>query len=692
MATPVGIAPAPARRGPTRRGALVGVVVASLLVMAAVPLGIWSGSPLLTSVAASGGLPTDVVAESDDYRYTAPTTITERQSLRYDFRVDPGSYSEQAYEDYVADTALVAAYYDSDLTQLANYSLRTGFGDYSLSLVPEDMGVKDLAGNELHGYAGSIDEMMAAGSWAVSELYLVQYTDRDGKEYDKPIVTRASVRPDEGTPVAPRVGYQVDSDGYLQMTWAPVEGAVEYLPVMTRITNRGASFATAVGRVGADATSWSSREGDSAGLDCYLPVESSNVLQNCALAEGFGEQTRSKAAGYGVLAVTADGKTSFLERTDARTIDPLLPVAIRTAGLDGKLPFTGSADQVPVTNGVTTLAGVETTLPLSFDSAAVEGTTGVIRAKVIGTAARAEFRFTNVDGRWDAFVQTARQRMAAALPESGAITTSLLKTVENIDPDAPISTTKPDVPYPLPDEFGAAGEYIAANLVAGNTRIDLSVQPSPYSPFDLVNAVVAQTPFGLVQSFDFGREGTRSILEVTYQYPPDQAADIRRQMLEKAQQIVGEVIRDGMSDRDKALALNDWIRANAEYDDAAYQAYMTGAGNPDTPEYTSAWSPSGILLQGTAVCEGYAEAFKLLSDVAGIDTVYVTGMVGWSGHAWNKTFMDGKWQVIDPTWNDSEQPNRLFGITDQVALDEFDHGLLPSGWMIPTRSADYAAK
>ncbi|MDQ1130283.1 transglutaminase domain-containing protein [Microbacterium sp. SORGH_AS_0888] len=691
-ATPVGVPARAARRGPSFRGALVGVVVAALLVVAAVPLGLWSGAPIVASAAASGGLPTRIVAESAQYRYTEPTTITARQALRYDYRIDPAPYSEQAYVDYVADTALVAAYYDADLSQLANYSLRNGIGDYSITLVPKDLPVKDLAGNEVSGVADDLGEIMAGGSWVVSELYLVQYADRDGTPYDKPIVTLATVQPDAGMPETPRVAYQVDADGYLQMTWAPVAGAVEYFPVMTTITERGASFATAVGRTAADATSWSSREGDAGGVDCYIPVTYANVHQNCALAGGFGEQSSGRFAGYGVLARSADGKVSFLERTDARTIDPLVPVAVRTAVFDLPTPFTGNPEDVPTTNGVTTLAGVEAVLPISFDSARVEGTTGIIRAKVLGTASTAEYRFGNVDGRWDAFAEAARQRMEAALPASGAVTTSLMKTVEHIDPDAPIATTKPDVPYPLPDEFGAAGQYIAANLVAGNTRIDLSEQSSPYSMFDLVNAVIAQTPFGLVQSFDFGREGVREILEVTYQYAPDEAASIRQQMLDKAKDVVGQTIHDGMSDRDKALALNDWITANAEYDDAAYNAYMIGAGNADTPEYTSAWSPSGILLKGTAVCEGYAEAYKLLSDVAGLDTVYVTGIVGANGHAWNKTFMDGKWQVVDTTWNDSETgPNQLFGITDEVASEQFEHGMLRSGWMIPTLVGDYAA-
>ena len=61
-----------------------------------------------------------------------------------------------------------------------------------------------------------------------------------------------------------------------------------------------------------------------------------------------------------------------------------------------------------------------------------------------------------------------------------------------------------------------------------------------------------------------------------------------------------------------------------------------------------------------SVCEGYAEAFKLLCDNAKIDCILVTGLSRIDPnkpretHMWNIVRMDdGKWYAVDATWNDA---------------------------------------
>lgn len=57
------------------------------------------------------------------------------------------------------------------------------------------------------------------------------------------------------------------------------------------------------------------------------------------------------------------------------------------------------------------------------------------------------------------------------------------------------------------------------------------------------------------------------------------------------------------------------------------------------------------------VCEGYARAFKVLCDKAGITCVLVDGKATNSagnteGHMWNYVQLDGAWYAVDVTWND----------------------------------------
>jgi transglutaminase/protease-like cytokinesis protein 3 len=99
--------------------------------------------------------------------------------------------------------------------------------------------------------------------------------------------------------------------------------------------------------------------------------------------------------------------------------------------------------------------------------------------------------------------------------------------------------------------------------------------------------------------------------------------------------------------------LNNWLRNHATYDMDALD-FMVRTGTVKGIEYTQ--TPEGVLLRGTGVCASYSDAFLLLANKAGVETVEVTGVVldGDGAHAWNKSKVDGHWVAVDVTWNDTD--------------------------------------
>ncbi len=106
---------------------------------------------------------------------------------------------------------------------------------------------------------------------------------------------------------------------------------------------------------------------------------------------------------------------------------------------------------------------------------------------------------------------------------------------------------------------------------------------------------------------------------------------------------------------EKVAGLNDWLTLHNSYNAALLR----------DEEHVNeiAWSPMSALRGSTGdlgpVCEGYARAFKVLCDKAGIPCVLATGDArGYKGgaeeaHMWNEVQMeDGKWYAVDATWND----------------------------------------
>lgn len=97
------------------------------------------------------------------------------------------------------------------------------------------------------------------------------------------------------------------------------------------------------------------------------------------------------------------------------------------------------------------------------------------------------------------------------------------------------------------------------------------------------------------------------------------------------------------SDYDKILYIHDYLIENIEYD----------------TEYNSvdSYGLYGALVKKRCVCEGYAKAFKYLTNLVGIECEMMQGIatnsVGQTeSHAWNCVKLNGMWYEVDCTWDD----------------------------------------
>ena len=136
-----------------------------------------------------------------------------------------------------------------------------------------------------------------------------------------------------------------------------------------------------------------------------------------------------------------------------------------------------------------------------------------------------------------------------------------------------------------------------------------------------------------------------------------------RAAMEKADEILAQVVTDGMSDYDIAKALHDYLVLNCAYD---YDNYRQGTIPSES--YTA----EGALLKGTAVCSGYASAYQLLMQRAGIPCEYVSGYAT-GNHAWNVVEIDGQWYHVDATWDDP--------VPDREGYVRYDYFLKSDSYM-----------
>ncbi len=174
----------------------------------------------------------------------------------------------------------------------------------------------------------------------------------------------------------------------------------------------------------------------------------------------------------------------------------------------------------------------------------------------------------------------------------------------------------------------------------------------------IIDEVLADHP----EIFYFQHEGTKIYsdgkIELKYKYPTTKIKEMVKKQEEKINSILKVTIKPGYSDFDKVKAIHDYIVLNTAYDWDNFKQNKV-------PE--ASYTPYGLLMNGIAVCEGYAKTMKLLLEKVGIETHYVTGKADGGDHAWNLVKVDGEYFYIDATWNDPV-PNRVGEISYKYFL------------------------
>ena len=98
---------------------------------------------------------------------------------------------------------------------------------------------------------------------------------------------------------------------------------------------------------------------------------------------------------------------------------------------------------------------------------------------------------------------------------------------------------------------------------------------------------------------------------------------------------------DGKSDYEKCKKIREWIGKNVKYD----------RDDPETSGRTNYHNMTGAILDGYAVCDGFANLYHYMASFAGLLTLFEEGPTKGSGlqHAWNLVQINGTFYYTDCT-------------------------------------------
>ncbi len=184
----------------------------------------------------------------------------------------------------------------------------------------------------------------------------------------------------------------------------------------------------------------------------------------------------------------------------------------------------------------------------------------------------------------------------------------------------------------------AAEKEIMKGLDECQTEIDISkynISISDISQiyFDILNKYpryfYVSGKFFYSYSYD-----SNNVVAITPEYS-DTTENVQKMTAQynaKVKEIVS-FMDDSWSDLEKVLYINDYLCTHAKYDGSLqkYNAY-------------------NLLVEGTAVCQGYALAYQELCNQVGIECELVTSSK--LKHAWNLVKVNDQYYHVDSTWND----------------------------------------
>ncbi|WPX08804.1 transglutaminase-like domain-containing protein [Anaerocellum danielii] len=136
-----------------------------------------------------------------------------------------------------------------------------------------------------------------------------------------------------------------------------------------------------------------------------------------------------------------------------------------------------------------------------------------------------------------------------------------------------------------------------------------------------------------------------------------------------AQEIIIKIIKPGMNDVEKLKAIHDYLLKNVKVENYNSDSRVLNAYGP--------------LVLGKSDPRGFAWAFQILAQMAGIPTITVRGGLGYMDWYWNKVYINGEIKNIDvavdknifdgiPEFYQEGEQYKFFLVSDDM-LEANDH-------------------
>lgn len=175
------------------------------------------------------------------------------------------------------------------------------------------------------------------------------------------------------------------------------------------------------------------------------------------------------------------------------------------------------------------------------------------------------------------------------------------------------------------------------SMVENNTYLtDLSNFVHPFNTFNKINTTFTSTG--------------RIILKKEARYTKEQIDKIN----DKVNEIYINYYDSSKNVRENIKIFHDYIINNTKYDSS------NTTGKTDIISSNA----YGVLIKGTGICSGYADAMSLFLEKMNVKNYRISS----NTHVWNLVYVEGVWYHLDLTWDDPVTHDGTNTLTDKYFL------------------------
>lgn len=185
-------------------------------------------------------------------------------------------------------------------------------------------------------------------------------------------------------------------------------------------------------------------------------------------------------------------------------------------------------------------------------------------------------------------------------------------------------------------------------------------------------------------SLSESEDGSKYYMTFTYTYTYYTTLEQEKTVDQRVDEVLNELNVSEKSDYDKIKSVYDYICDNTAYD----------YDNLNNDDYKLKYTAYAALIDGKAVCQGYALLLYRMALELHVDCRLISGTGNGEAHGWNIVKMDGLYYNADATWDSSSQNHQYFlkgseNFKDHVCDAEYESDEFKAEY--PMASEDYQA-